>query len=346
MLPTLRKVVSLSEPAVKVTRGPIVESVHRADVAVADNAGRVLFWVGDPGKVTYWRSSAKPIQAVPVIETGAAQRFGFEDDEIAVMCASHSGEDVHIRAVAGILRKIGLADRALACGVHPPLNRDSAKRLVACGVAPWQLHCNCSGKHAAMLAIAVHMGYSVEGYFRPDHPVQRLMLREVSLFTGVPEEDIAIGVDGCGVPVFGLSLAAMARAFATLTSPERLPDAACAAARRVCRAMRAHPYMVAGRGRLTTDLMDAAGDRLVAKSGAEGVYCVGILGRGLGVAVKIEDGNARAAGPVVLEVLARIGVLDAGHLEALAEHHHPHVLNHRGEVVGDIIPDFELKSQC
>ncbi|MGE5587610.1 MAG: asparaginase [Clostridia bacterium] len=337
----------MSEPAVKVTRGSIVESVHRADVAVADSEGRVLFWVGDPGKVTYWRSCAKPVQAVPVVETGAAQRFGFEDREIAVMCASHSGEYAHIRAVAGILHKIGLTDLALACGVHPPLDRDSAKMLAACGVAPWQLHCNCSGKHAAMLAVAIHMGYSIEGYFRPDHPVQRLMLREVSLFTGVPEGDIAVGVDGCGVPVFGLPLASMARAFATLASPERLPDVACAsAARRVCRAMRTHPHMVAGRGRLTTDLMQVAGDQLVAKSGAEGVYCVGILERGLGVAVKIEDGSARAAGPLVLEVLGRMGILDAGHLRALASHHHPRVLNHRGEAVGDIVLDFELKSGC
>ena len=336
----------MSEPAVKVTRGPIVESVHRADVAVADSAGRILFWAGDPGKVTFWRSSAKPIQAVPLIETGASARFGFEDREIAVMCASHSGEDVHMRAVAGILSKIGLDDSVLACGVHPPLDRASARKLLACGVAPWQLHCNCSGKHAAMLSVAVHMGYPVSGYFRPDHPVQRLMLHEVSLFTGIREDDISIGVDGCGVPVFGLPLAAMARAFATLVRPGQLPNAAAAAgAQRVCDAMRAHPYMVAGRGRLTTALMEVAGDRLVAKSGAEGVCCVGVLDLGLGVAVKIEDGNARAAGPVVIEVLARLGVLDGEGLAALAEHHHPHVLNHRGEVVGDIIPGFELKSQ-
>ncbi|MDI7246126.1 MAG: asparaginase [Bacillota bacterium] len=335
----------MSEPAVKVTRGPIVESVHRADVAVTDSAGRVLFWVGDPGKVTYWRSSAKPIQAVPVIETGAAERFAFEDREIAVMCASHSGEDVHIRTVAGILRKLGLTDSVLACGVHPPLDGGSAKNLLACGVAPWQLHCNCSGKHAAMLAVAVHMGYPIEGYFRPDHPVQRLMLREVSLFAGVPEDAIAIGVDGCGVPVFGLPLAAMARAFATLVRPDRLPGGAAATgARRVSGAMRAYPYMVAGRSRLTTALMEVAGDRLVAKSGAEGVYCIGVLDRGIGVAVKIEDGNARAAGPVVLEVLARLGVLDERHLQALAAHHHPHVLNHRGDIVGEIVPEFELRS--
>jgi len=337
----------LSEPAVKVTRGPIVESVHRVDVAVADNAGRVLFWLGDPDKLTYWRSCAKPIQAVPVVETGAAGRFGFDDQEIAVMCASHSGEDVHIRTVASILRKIGLTDDALSCGVHPPLDAASADRLVACGVGPWQLHCNCSGKHAAMLAIAVHMGYPPAGYFRQDHPVQRLMLHEVSVFAGLPEDDIVIGVDGCGVPVFGLPLSAMARAFATLASPDRLAatDAARAdAARRICNAMRAYPHMVAGTGRFTTALMQVAGDRLVAKSGAEGVYCVGILGQGLGVAVKVEDGNARASAPVVVEALAQMGVLHAHHLEALAGHHHPHVFNHRGEIVGNVIPDFKLRS--
>jgi L-asparaginase II len=337
----------LSEPAVKVTRGSIVESVHRVDVAVADGSGDVLYWVGDPNKVTYWRSCAKPIQAIPVIETGAAERFGFDDREIAVMCASHSGECAHVTTVAGILRKIGLPDAALACGVHPPLDRDSSRRLTACGVAPWQLHSNCSGKHSAMLAVAVHLGYSVQGYYRVDHPVQRIMLREVSLFTGVPQRDIAIGVDGCGVPVFGLSLASMARAFATLASPDHLmTDVACAkAARRVCRAMRTHPHMVAGRGRLTTDLMRVAGDRVVAKSGAEGVYCVGLLERGLGVAIKIEDGSTRAVGPLVLEVLARMGALEAGHLRALAPHHRPQVLNHRGEAVGEIVVDFELKSR-
>ncbi len=334
----------MSEKLVEVVRGNLVESIHRGDLAVVDHTGRLLYSVGSPReKVTFIRSASKPIQAIPIVTSGAADRYQFTDQELAVFCASHSAEQIHVETVLGILKKIGLADSALQCGRHLPFNKDAANELVRSGKEPTEVHCNCSGKHSGMLALAQHMGWDVSNYLSIDHPVQQAMRQSMATFAGMEAKDIAIGVDGCGVPVFGLPVYNMALAWARLTRPESLDAANAQAAQRITRAMTACPVLVAGTGRLCTGLMTHLNGRLVAKSGAEGVYCVGILEQGIGIAVKIEDGNGRATGPAVIDALRQIGFLTPADLENLKEFHNPITYNHRRDVVGESRAAFTLE---
>lgn len=333
----------MSEKLVEIVRGDLVESIHRGDLAVVDYTGRLLYSVGDPqGKITFIRSASKPIQAIPIITSGAADHFGFTEQELAVFCASHAAEQIHVETVLGILEKIGLTASALQCGRHLPFNKEAADKLVRSGQEPSEVHCNCSGKHSGMLALAQHMGWDVASYLSIEHPVQQAMLQSMATFAGMEAKDIAIGVDGCGVPVFGLPVYNMALAWARLANPEGLDSANAQAAQRITRAMTAHPLLVAGTGRLCTGLMTHLNGRLVAKSGAEGVYCVGILGQGIGIAVKIEDGNGRATGPAIIDALRQIGFLTPADLENLKEFHNPIIYNHRRDVVGETRAAFTL----
>lgn len=329
----------MSSIVARVYRGELVESIHRGDWVVANAQGEIVSACGDPDKVTYWRSSAKPFQAIPVVESGAAQKFGFTPKEIAVMCASHSGEEYHTEAVARILAKIGLAPEALQCGIHPPVYKPAAERLVEAGGRPSEIHCNCSGKHSGMLALCQYYGWDVANYLDLDHPLQQLTLDKVSRYTGVPKEDIIIGIDGCGVPVFGLPIKNMTLAWARLVNPQGFAGQEQAAMKEVASAMRAHPEMVAGTDRLCTRLMRGfKTESLVAKAGAEAVYCVGLPEKGLGLAVKIEDGNSRAMPAVVLAILDKLGYPSAS-IRELQEYHPLHVRNHRNQVVGKIVPE-------
>ncbi|MCR4426837.1 MAG: asparaginase [Firmicutes bacterium] len=333
----------MSCPLVSVIRGDLVESVHRGDVAVVDAAGALLYSVGDPDYVTYWRSSAKPIQVLPIIASGAADRFGLTPRELAVMAASHGGEDFHIEAVASVLSKIGLSERDLKCGRHAPVNRAQAIRLIRERREATEIYNNCSGKHAGMLALAVHSGYSIEDYFKVDHPVQREMVRTVSEVCEMPEGQIALGIDGCGVTVFGMPIVAMARAYARLADPAFLPASLQSPAARVTQAMMSYPEMVAGTGEFTTRLIQTARGALFAKNGAEGVYCIGVPGRGMGIAVKIEDGNARAYRPVVMEILRQLGIGPWDAFEASGLLPACSISNARRETVGRMEACFELE---
>lgn len=328
-----------------VRRGTLVESSHRGDIAVVDLEGRLLAWAGNPGRVTFMRSAAKPIQCTSVVETGAAERFRLTDRELAVVCSSHTGEPMHVDAVRGILGKLGMGEEALGCGVHMPFDARAARDLLARGAEPGPLMCNCSGKHAGMLAVASHMGAQTAGYWEPSHPVQRVMIDCMAYYAGVPRDRLVLGTDGCGVPVFGLPLRRMALAFANLASPRNLPAAKAQAAARVVQAMRAYPEMVGGTGQLTTLVMRLPGPKLVCKGGAEGVFCLGVVGKGIGAAVKVEDGSARAMGPIVIRLLRLLGLLaqadesEAVDVGGLAE---PKVTNFRGETVGSIEAVFHL----
>jgi L-asparaginase II len=338
-------------PLVEVRRGRIVESRHRGHVAVIDGDGHLVASLGDPDTVTYMRSSAKPHQAVPLVASGAAERFRFTDRELAVACGSHSGETVHAETVARMLEKIGLTADALKCGVHEPFDRQTAERLRERRESPTILQNNCSGKHTGMLALALHLGAPTETYDHLENPVQQAILRAVAGFSGVPAGEIAAGVDGCGVPVFGLPVRSMAQMYARLVAPpsdfEETWRAACS---RLTSAITAHPEMVGGTvERFDTELMRAAGGRLVSKVGAEGVYTAAVLPcrewpRGLGVAFKIEDGEDRRARPTVaVEVLRQLGVLRDDALEAVRPYSSFHVRNHRGDLVGEIRPAFVLE---
>jgi L-asparaginase II len=338
-------------PLVEVRRGSITESRHRGHIAAVDGDGQVVAHLGVPGTLTYLRSSAKPFQSLPLVASGAADHFHFTEKEVAICCASHNGEPIHTETVAGMLRKIGLDETALKCGIHEPFSAEEAARLRERGERPGVLHNNCSGKHTGMLALALHLGAPTETYDQPDNPVQLMIGRAVEQFSGVPLEDIAVGVDGCGAPVFGVTVRAMAQMYARLVLPPTdWPTETRAAAERIASAMISYPEMIGGRAeRLDTVLMRACRGGLVSKVGAEGVYTAGVLPskrwpRGLGLAFKIEDGEDRRARPtVVIEALRQLGVLEEAALTELAPYASFQIRNHRGDHVGDVRANFELE---
>ena len=336
---------------VEVWRGPIVESRHRGHLTAVDGSGDTVVAVGLPETVTYVRSSGKPFQAVPVIASRAADRFGFTEQEVAIACGSHSGEAKHVDTVRSMLDKIGLDESALKCGVHEPFSTEVARALARTGEAPNVLQNNCSGKHTAMLALALHVGAPTGSYDDWSNPVQQAIAKTVAQFSDVPIEKMAIGVDGCGVPVFGISVRAMALMYARLASPPTSFDAGIRnACKRIIKAMIDFPEMVGGtKNRLDTELIKAGEGRLISKIGAEGVYTVSVLPcpewpRGLGLALKIEDGDDhRARPPAVIEALRQLNVLSERELVALAAYSPTVIRNRRGEHVGEARAAFELE---
>jgi L-asparaginase II len=341
-------------PLVKVTRGSITESRHRGHVAAVDGDGRMIAQLGSPHTVTYLRSSAKPHQAIPLVASGAADHFGFTEKEIAIACASHNGETIHTETVAGMLRKIGLGESALKCGAHEPYSAEAARDLREQGLEPTALHNNCSGKHTGMLALALYLKAPIETYDEPSNPVQLRIVERISQFSDVLVEDIAVGIDGCGVPTFGVTVRAMALMYVRLVAPpQSFDDATRGACRRIVAAMTEYPEMIGGRAeRLDTVVMQAARGRVVSKVGAEGVYTAAVLPndewtRGLGLAFKIEDGEDRRARPtVVIEAMRQLGVLKSESLEAVKQYASFPVKNRRGDTVGEVSASFELKGQA
>jgi L-asparaginase II len=339
-----------AESLVEVKRGSITESRHRGYIVAAEPDGNIVASLGDPRYVTFLRSSAKPFQALPLLLTGAADHFGFTDREVALVCASHNGEPIHTEIAASMLKKIGLGPEALKCGVHEPYSVEAAAELRARGEEPNVLHNNCSGKHIGMLAVALHIGAPIENYDSPESPVQKAIADVVSEFTGVPVTDMAVGTDGCGAPIFGITMRAMALAYARLVSPPANFDQATRdACERIVRVMTTYPELIGGTSqRLDTEVMRAARGRVVSKVGAEGVYTAGVKPceewpRGLGVALKIEDGDDKRARPtVVIEALRQLGVLRDESLEAVAKYAFFPVTNRRGDVVGEISASFDL----
>jgi L-asparaginase II len=319
------------------TRGGVVESVHRVSVAVVDSVGRRVASAGNPELVTFWRSAAKPFQAMPLADDGVADRFGFGAEELALACASHSSEPEHRALAARMLGAVGLGEEALACGPHPPLSPEVAEQVIREGVTMTPLWSNCSGKHAGMLALAVLRGWPVTGYERPDHPVQARVLREVERWTDVPAATLVLGQDGCTVVSFGLPLVAMALAYA------RFGVSGEPAAVRIRRAMAEHPWVTAGSARLET-----AGAAIV-KIGADGVYCAALPAAGLGVALKVEDGAMECLGPALLAVLRLLARVRPIGLEPerlpiqVTRHGDRAILNTRGLATGRFQAAGELR---
>lgn len=310
-------------------RGEVVEAWHDVHVAVVDRTGRLVAHTGDPRLVTFWRSAAKPFQAAPLVADGVMERFGITDQELALACASHSSEPAQVGKVRELLAKIGCAERDLLCGPHPPLSERVAQDYQSRGVRLTAVYSNCSGKHAGMLALARHHGWPTEFYTRPEHPVQQRCLAEISRWAEVPKERIATGVDGCGVVCFALPLRNMALAYAKLGSGEGTP--ARSPLPRLAATMLHHPELIAGEGRPCTELMRAHPGRVIAKVGAEGVYCALLVGEGLGVALKVADGHALASALALAAVLETLGLRPLP--AALGPRPN---LNTRGEPVGEL----------
>jgi L-asparaginase II len=336
---------------VEQVRGGVVEAWHDVHVAVVDARGRLVRGAGDPELVTFWRSAAKPFQALPLVEDGVVERFGITPAELALACASHSSEPGQVALVRDLLTKIGCAERDLLCGPHAPLSERVAQDYHTRGLRLTAVYSNCSGKHAGMLALARRHGWPTAFYTRLEHPVQQRCLAEVSRWTDVPAGEIKTGVDGCGVVCFGLPLRNMALAYAKLVRGARYAVASDAASAsggamqprtahsapnqdpgaRIVAAMLRHPELIAGEGRPCTELMRAHPGRVVAKVGAEGVYCAALPGEGLGVALKVADGHSVASALALATVLEELGLRPRpASLTA-----RPNV-NTRGETVGEL----------
>lgn len=322
---------------VRVLRGGVVESRHAFHVVVADADG-VRAVAGDPDRLTWYRSASKPFQALPLVEDGVAERFGLGAEELALCCASHNSQARHVEVARRILAAAGVEESALGCGGHWPIRQEETARFIREGRRPGPVESNCSGKHAGMLALAAHHGWPLEGYLEADHPVQRRMAREVARWSGVEEGEMATGVDGCGVVCFAVPLRRMAEAWARFGEAAAAGDPGPAT---LVEAMTAHPFLVAGDGRLCTDLM-AVGEGVVAKVGAEGVYGAAVPSRGVGIALKVEDGAMRASEPALVAVLDALGFLSSGALDRLDRYRRPRVRNTRREEVGEMEVFLEL----
>jgi L-asparaginase II len=334
---------------IETVRGRTVESRHRLSAAVVDADGALVSSTGDPDLVTYWRSCAKPIQVLPLLTDGAADALGVDDAEVAVACASHNGEPRHLEVVEGLLRKAGCGEADLACGPHPSLSPAVAREMAARGEKPRRIHSNCSGKHAGMLALARHGGWPTRDYRLAEHAVQRRVLREVALWTGLAEDRLGQGTDGCGVVSFALPLRNMALAYARLgscTDPgvgsathDPQPANRSAAADRVIKAITADPFLIAGTGRLCTEVAAGSGGRVLAKIGAGGVYCALVPEARLGLALKVEDGDDESARVALLAVL---DVLVPGVVRVPESFRSPVHKNTLGEEVGHVVARISL----
>ncbi len=328
-----------TELHIETRRGPATESIHRVSVAVVGADGRLYAHSGNPDLVTFWRSSAKPIQVLPLVEDGGLERFGLGAQELALACASHSSEPMHRAVASRFLDRIGCAERDLACGPHRPLGDAVAKEVARHDTVMTPIWSNCSGKHAAMLALARHHGWETTGYHRAGHPVQNRILESVGRWTDVPADDVIQAVDGCATMCFAFPLRNMALAYA------RIATSTLPAVQRVREAMMAHPEIVAGSGRSCTEIMHAMPGRAAVKIGADGVYCAALVDAGLGVALKVEDGDmgvsAMALVDVLRQVYAKSPNLDFGN-DLLHQYRRVRVTNTRGEETGDTVPVGQL----
>ena len=304
--------------------------MHAIDVAVVDSDGTLVAFAGDPQRPLFARSSMKPLQASVSLSCAA---FDFTEPEIAVMCASHNAEPVHVETVRSLLSRAGVPQEALLCPAVRPWDEETA----ATDPEKRPINSDCSGKHGGMLAACGSQGWPLESYRDPAHPLQSAIRRTVLAVTG--REDVRVGVDGCGVPVHGMALASVATIYAQLAAPDRW-GAVEPHVRRAVGAMRAEPYLVAGRNRTDTALMEAD-HGLIAKGGAEGLMCAAVLDRGMGVAVKVRDGAHRAAGPALIRVLRLLDDLREDQVERIREFARPPVLG-GGRPVGEVVADFAL----
>lgn len=326
----------------EVTRGHVVESIHRGDIAVVNYKGDLLYYAGDPYKYTYFRSAAKPIQAMQVILSSAYETFRLDHKELAVMCASHFGEKMHRSTVEGILDKIGLKKEHILGGTVSSLNPEIALTQAYDQLTLNPLFSDCSGKHAGFLSVCVKKNYDISNYMKPDHPLQREILATISKICQYPQENIALGIDGCSVPVHAMPLFNMALGYARLGNPVMLDSIDNKAAQDIFIAMNRFPEMVAGTGGFCSDLIRHTNQKLIGKIGAEGIYCIALKEKGLGIAVKIEDGNMQRLPAVVMDIFRQLSVLTDKEKNSLSQYQNMKITNDLGQNTGQIRPVFKL----
>jgi len=332
-------------PMVDILRGGIVESSHRVVATVTNAHGEILASWGNADFITFLRSSAKPFQGIPLVESGAAAHFGLSEQELAIVCASHAGTDKHIEVTNSILRKIGLSEADLRCGTHTPYDKNTSRKLIIAGEKPSPIRHNCSGKHAGMLATARYLEVPIQTYLEPDHPVQQQILQTFTEMMAMAPDDIIVGIDGCSAPNFAVPLQNAAMAFARLMDPRQFSEKRADCCKAIISAMTAFPEMVSGEGSFDTRLMQVTSVQLVSKGGAEGFQGIGIppesLGSGspaLGVALKVLDGDlgSRARSVATIAVLEALGVLSVEERQLLKQFDSRPILNQSGLSVGEI----------
>lgn len=327
----------MSEIILHYTRAGHVENIHRGDVAAVNCAGEIVQSVGNAHLPMFWRSAAKPFQALPFVKNGGLEKYNISEEELAVLVSSHSGEEIHVKLVRGILKKLGLDESVLDCGVLRPLNGKAYKNLLLSGEPVTAVYNQCSGKHSQIIALAIMLGVPVEGYIRPEHPAQKLIFQHVAMASKVPEEKLEIGIDGCGVPVFYLPLYNMALAYARLSTPSKGDWGEYeTAAEKIRNAMSKYPQVVSGTGRIDLAVPEITKGRIIAKVGSDAVYCLAVKDEDLGIAFKIEDGSFAAITPMVIAVLKKFDLLTKEEEKLLDEKFPPILKNHRGEIIGTI----------
>jgi L-asparaginase II len=319
---------------VEVTRGGRVESAHRGAIAVSDARGRIFASWGDVEAAVFPRSAFKSLQALALVESGAADAFSVQPEELALACASHSGEPMHVECVVRWLQRIDCPESDLACGPHLPINEQAAHAMIREGRKPCRVHNNCSGKHTGFLTLAAHLGVSRAGYEHPDHPVQQLVRLTIAEICELGPREMPVAIDGCGAPNYAIPLRNLAQGMARLGDTEGLGAIRAAAAHRLVDAWRGHPELVSGTGRACADLIRGARGRTVAKTGAEGVFTAVLPERGLGVALKIDDGATRGAETAMARLLVLLGAADESS-PLIAKHVAAPVRNWRGDQVGE-----------
>jgi len=337
----------MSEVLIKIYRGNLIENIYRGDIVVVNRKGKITFSLGDSEKITYWRSSAKPIQVMPVIYSGAADKYKLTDKEIAIMASSHSGEERHIKLIYSILDKISLGEGNLLCGAYPAFRKTTNNSLIQDKTNAKPIYNPCSGKHVAQLTLCQYYGWSVNDYYKLEHPVQQMILDIVTEMTEYPKKRIYLGIDGCGVPVFGLPIKNMSYAYARIANWELLPLEYQQSAKRIFLSMIRYPEIVGGTDRFDTDLMRISEGKLLAKSGADGVFCIGVRNnnnnKGIGITIKMESGNMKFLPMVAIQVLSQLKILSKEKLNQLEKYCSSWVKNYRNEKVGKFISDFKIR---
>ncbi|MGN6772285.1 MAG: asparaginase [Rhizobiaceae bacterium] len=329
---------------VEVTRGGRVESRHRGAIAILDADGGVHMALGDIDRPVFPRSAVKSIQALPLVESGAADAFGFGEKELALACASHSGEPAHVALAGSMLKRAGLDRTALECGAHWPSRQEVTIELARSGATPTALHNNCSGKHSGFLSVCQHCGIDHHGYVRMDHRLQDMVRDALEGVTGATHGLDNSGTDGCSIPTYAIPLKSLALGFARMATGTRLGPKRAAAAKRLFSACMAEPFYVAGTERACTKIMEAGKGRVFVKTGAEGVYCAAVPELGLGIALKCDDGAGRASETVISSILAHLLRDDVELSGKFANLAHSTLRNWNGIEVGDIHPAFTLTS--
>lgn len=333
------------EILVKDYRGGIEDLVHPGIISIVDYKGNSIYELGDTKRLVFSRSSAKPIQAISIVESGALEEFKITEKELALMASSHSGEEFHEESVKNILKKAGLDETYLQCGTHLPMAKYRADEFIKKGIKPTEVQANCSGKHSGMLITSKMLGYSLEDYWTLQHPIQQKIIENFGNICGVDPKEIKIGIDGCGVPVHALPMEKLAYGYARLANPEELPKERQETIKKITKAMVSYPEMVGGTDRICTDLMKKFGDRLFAKSGANAFYNIGIKERGIGIAIKMLDGTSENLPMVILDVLLKLEVIKESELEDFNKIHlDKNVYNHRKEIVGEKKIAYDLNN--